>query len=97
MPCGYDVGKQRRLERSERLRFPADEARRIVAKALAPERHLRINEIDLAALECADAGFADAGQQRERKDFVKILAETEPIVLCRRGHDTKRTTDLATS
>jgi hypothetical protein len=75
MPCGYDVGEERHLERSERLRFPADEARRVVAVALALERHLRIDEIDLAALERAEAGFTDARQQREREDFVKVLAE----------------------
>jgi hypothetical protein len=37
--------------------------------------NLRIDKIDLAALERAEAGFADAGQQREREDFVEVLAE----------------------
>jgi hypothetical protein len=42
---------------------------------LALERHLCVVQIDLAALQHTQAGFADAAQKGERENVVKILPQ----------------------
>ncbi|HMA72371.1 MAG TPA: hypothetical protein VKP67_12900 [Xanthobacteraceae bacterium] len=74
VPCRDDLGEQRHLKRSECLGFPADEPRWVAPMALALECHLCVAQIDPAAFQRAETGFADATQKREREDVVEVLA-----------------------
>jgi hypothetical protein len=63
------------FERSERLGLPADEPGRVVSVTLALERHLRVTQVHLTALQRAETGLPDSAQKREREDVVEVLAQ----------------------